>query len=92
MHIDDFDFNLPEKLIATEPLKKRDSSRLLHLHQNGISDLLFSDILNIISSGDCLVFNNTKVIPARLKAISGESEIEINLLKKLETKKESEIW
>jgi len=68
MNLNDFDYYLPEELIAQHPLPKRDTSRLLVLNKNTgeISDKRFTDILDFLRQGDVLVINNTKVIPARL--------------------------
>lgn len=68
MNTSDFDFELPEELIAQYPLDKRDESRLLHysLEKRTIKHLKFIDIINILKKGDILVRNNTKVLPARL--------------------------
>jgi len=62
----DFDFHLPEELIAQYPLKQRTASRLLHLGVDKITDRVFSDLTSLLNDGDLLVFNNTRVIPARL--------------------------
>jgi S-adenosylmethionine:tRNA ribosyltransferase-isomerase len=66
----DFDFQLPESLIAQQPLPNRSASRLLKLdkHSGATTDLNFTDILDELNPGDLLVFNNTKVIPARMLA------------------------
>lgn len=87
MKTDDFDFYLPEELIAQTPLKKRDSSRLLVLNKKTgeVEHRHFSDVINYINPGDTLVLNDTKVIPARL---IGEKEdtlaiIELLMLKDL---------
>jgi len=68
MKIDDFNFNLPEELIAQHPLKQRDASRMLVLDKNtgDIKEKLFTDLLEFLVPGDVVVINNTKVIPARL--------------------------
>ncbi|MCH8529744.1 MAG: tRNA preQ1(34) S-adenosylmethionine ribosyltransferase-isomerase QueA [Saccharospirillum sp.] len=68
MHLKDFDFELPEHLIATHPMAQRSSSRLLRLDGNSgtIHHGRFTDIANLLEPGDLLVFNNTRVIPARL--------------------------
>lgn len=68
MNLDYFDYNLPEELIAMIPLKKRDSSKLLILDRisGNIKHGVFSDIKDYFNKGDCLVLNNTRVIPARL--------------------------
>jgi len=88
MKLEDFDYELPEELIAQTPLKVRDSSKLLILDKETgeVSHKHFTDILDYFESGDALVVNDTKVIPARL---IGEKEdtkavIEILLLKNLE--------
>ncbi len=64
----DFHFSLPAELIAQEPLPERASSRLLHLQPDGesLADLKFTDLSNIVESGDLLVVNDTRVVPARL--------------------------
>lgn len=87
MRTDEFDYYLPEELIAQTPLENRSSSRLLVLHKKTgqIEHRKFSDIINYLSKGDALVINDTKVIPARL---IGEKEntgavIELLLLKNI---------
>ena len=92
MNVKDYDYDLPEELIAQDPLEDRSSSRLMVLdRQTGeVEHKHFTDILEYLHPGDCLVINNTKVIPARLfgkKADTGAT-IEILLLKRKE--KESE--
>ena len=75
----DFHFDLPEQLIAQQPTKERTQSRLLVLEENGsLSDKKFPELLSCLNAGDCLIFNNTKVIPARLfgkKSSGGEIEL-----------------
>jgi S-adenosylmethionine:tRNA ribosyltransferase-isomerase len=67
MKITDFEYSLPENLIAKRPLCKRDSSRLLILHKDGtIEHRLFSDLPSYLERGDLLILNETKVFPARL--------------------------
>lgn len=68
MLVSDFDFRLPEELIAQEPLARRDASRLLHLKRDGsgYSDRSFRDFPDLLRPDDLLVFNNTRVFPARL--------------------------
>jgi len=68
MHRTDFQFNLPEELIAQFPSEQRNASRLLSLEGNSgtNTDLLFTDLTKLLKPNDLLVFNNTKVIPARL--------------------------
>ncbi|WP_277673700.1 tRNA preQ1(34) S-adenosylmethionine ribosyltransferase-isomerase QueA [Piscibacillus halophilus] len=88
MNIEDFDFELPEELIAQTPLVDRSSSRLMVLNreQETINHRYFYNIVDYLNPGDCLVLNNTKVMPARL---FGEKEdtggkIELLLLNQLE--------
>ena len=88
----DFYFDLPEELIAQDPLEDRSSSRLLVLDKTSgeVEHHVFRDILDYLQEGDCLVINNTKVIPARLMGVregTGAS-IEVLLLKR----KENDIW
>ncbi len=74
----DFDFNLPKELIAQYPLKQRTASRLLHIRGNSIIDRGFPQLLDLLNAGDLLVFNNTRVIPARLygnKESGGKVEV-----------------
>lgn len=82
MRTDDFDYYLPEELIAQTPLKKRDSSRMLVLDkQNGnIFHKTFSDIIDYLNPGDTLVLNDTKVIPARIIGVKEETGAVIELL------------
>ncbi len=88
MNLSDFDYELPESFIAQTPAEPRDSSRLMLLGKNTgeISHHHFSDILNFIHSGDVLVLNNTRVIPARLRAHKADTggAAELLLLKKLD--------
>ena len=68
MNVKDFDFYLPEELIAQDPLEKRDNSKLLVLNKETgeMKHTIFHHIIDVLEEGDCLVVNNTKVIPARL--------------------------
>ncbi|EKQ56993.1 MULTISPECIES: tRNA preQ1(34) S-adenosylmethionine ribosyltransferase-isomerase QueA [unclassified Clostridium] len=91
MDVKDFDFYLPEELIAQHPLEQRDSSRLMVLNKKTgeIEHKRFHDILRYLNNGDTLVLNDTRVMPARL---IGEKEgtggkIEFLLLKRIETDK-----
>lgn len=87
MKTSDFDYNLPEELIAQTPLKDRSSSRLLVLDRNSKSytDKHFTDILDYLNPGDALVLNETKVIPARIIGKKAETNgtVELLLLKDL---------
>ena len=88
----DFYYELPEELIAQDPLADRSSSRLLVLdRQSGaVSHHVFREILDYLQEGDCLVINDTKVIPARLigSKVGTEAKVEVLLLKR----KENNIW
>lgn len=88
----DFYYELPEELIAQDPLEERSSSRLLVLdRQSGaVSHHVFTEVADYLREGDCLVINDTKVIPARLigSKVGTEAKIEILLLKR----KENNIW
>ena len=92
MKISDFDYHLPEELIAQKPADKRDSSRLLVVHRDTgeLEHRHFYDILDYLKSGDCLVLNNSKVLPARLYGIKEETgaKVEFLLIKRLE----GDIW
>ena len=88
MKLSDFDFDLPEGLIATRPARPRSSARLLLAEAGAIADRHVSDLPSILRPGDLLVLNDTKVIPARLTGTrarqTGQGEvtakIEITLL------------
>lgn len=88
MKVSEFNYNLPEELIAQVPIKNRDMSRLMVLDRKNktIEDKIFKDILDYLKPGDCLVRNNTKVIPARLYGVKEETgaNIEFLLLKRIE--------
>lgn len=88
MNLNDFDYYLPEELIAQTPLKDRAASKLLVLNKNTgeVEHHHFSDIVSFLESGDTLVLNDTKVIPARLIGVKEETGavIEVLLLKNLE--------
>ena len=92
MKTDDFDYELPEELIAQTPLEKRDSSRLLILDKKtgDVEHKHFSDIIDYLEKDDILVLNNTKVLPARLIGEKEETKavIEILLLKNIK----NDIW
>lgn len=89
MKTDDFDYELPERLIAQTPLEKRDASKLMILDKKTgkIEHKHFNDILDYLLPGDVLVFNDTKVIPARLIGIKEETNAIIEILLLHEFKK-----
>ena len=82
MNINDFDYNLPEELIAQTPLINRSDSKMLILNKNTgeVQDKLFKNIISYFKSGDVLVLNETKVIPARLIGAKEETKASIELL------------
>lgn len=87
----DFNYHLPDELIAQQPLQERGASRLLQLdrHTGALSDARFADFIGLLHSDDLLVFNDTKVIPARLygqKASGGKVEI---LIERIETQRQA---
>jgi S-adenosylmethionine:tRNA ribosyltransferase-isomerase len=92
MDVKDFYYDLPQELIAQDPLEDRSSSRLMVLDKitGEVEHRHFKDITEYLRTGDCLVINNTKVIPARLYGVKDgtEAKIEILLLKR----KENDIW
>jgi len=91
MKLEDFDYFLPEELIAQSPLKDRATSRLMVVNkQTGeIEHKIFSDIIQYLNPGDCLVLNDTKVMPARLFGVKEDTNahVEVLLLKQIEEDK-----
>ena len=92
MNVKDYDYDLPEELIAQDPLEDRSSSRLMVIdRQTGdVEHRHFTDILEYLHPGDCLVINNTKVIPARLFGVKEDTQAKIEVL--LLKRKENDIW
>lgn len=92
MNVSDFDYELPEELIAQDPIEDRSSSRLLMLDKKtgAIEHHIFRDIIDALNPGDCLVINNTRVIPARLLGVKEDTgaAIEVLLLKR----RDNDIW
>ena len=92
MNVSDFDYELPEELIAQDPIEDRSSSRLLMLDKKSgaIEHHIFRDIIDALNPGDCLVINNTRVIPARLLGVKEDTgaAIEVLLLKR----RDNDIW
>lgn len=90
--LQDYDYELPQELIAQDPLSKRDSSRLMVVDRRtgAVKHKIFHDILDYLHEGDCLVINNTKVIPARLMGTKEETgaTIEVLLLKR----RQDNVW
>jgi S-adenosylmethionine:tRNA ribosyltransferase-isomerase len=92
MLVKDYDYELPEELIAQDPLEDRSASRLMVLdkHTGAYTHHVFKEIIDYLEPGDCLVINNTKVIPARLIGEREETggKVEVLLLKRLE----ADVW
>ena len=91
MNVDQFDFDLPDSAIALRPARPRDSAKLLQVSRKGMSDHIVSDLPSLLRSGDVLVINDTKVLPAALTAVrparahggGGDVTIGINLHQRL---------
>ena len=92
MHINEFDYELPVDLIAQYPAEKRENARLMVLHRDSgaIEHRRFYDILDYLSPGDCLVMNNSKVLPARLIGTKEATGIEVEFL--LLKRKKDDVW
>ena len=92
MNVSDFNFELPQELIAQDPLEKRDNSKLMVLDKNtgAITHKIFYEIEEELQYGDCLVINDTKVIPARLYGVreGTGAQIEVLLLKR----RDKDVW
>ena len=92
MKTSDFYFDLPQELIAQDPLADRSGSRLMVLDKNTgeVSHHIFKEIINYLNPGDCLVVNNTRVIPARLYGVKEDTgaHVEVLLLKRLD----NDVW
>lgn len=92
MKTEDFDFELPEELIAQTPIDKRDSSKMMVVDKEtgNIEHHVFSDIVNLLNKGDVLVLNDTKVMPARLFGVKEDTlaHIEVLLLKNIK----DDVW
>lgn len=92
MDVKDFDYYLPEELIAQDPLEDRSGSRLMVLDKETgeVEHKHFTDILDYLHPGDCLVINNTRVIPARLFGVKEDTRAKIEVL--LLKRRENDIW
>lgn len=92
MHINDFDYNLPEELIAQFPADKRDHSRLMVVDRStgSVEHRHFYDILEYLKAGDCLVLNNSRVIPARIFGIKAATGARVEFL--LIKRKDGDRW
>ena len=94
MRVEDFDYNLPEELIAQKPVKERDTCRLMVVDRRTgeISHRHFYDILEYLKPGDCLLMNDSRVIPARLYGVKEGTgaNIEFLLIKRVEAKEDND--
>jgi len=92
MNVKDFYFDLPQELIAQDPLDDRSASRLLVMdkHTGEIEHRVFRDIVEYLRPGDCLVINDTKVIPARLFGVKADTQAKIEVL--LLKRRENDVW
>lgn len=92
MKVDDFNYDLPDSLIAQRPCDRRDQSRLLVVHRGTgkIEHKHFYDIMDYLKPGDCLVLNNSKVLPARLYGVKESTGIKVEFL--LIKRIEGDIW
>ena len=84
MKTSDFDFELPLELIANAPANPRDSARLLYINGFNVADKGMLDLPDLLRPTDVLVFNDTKVIPARLYGHRGDAKIEMTLFKQVD--------
>ena len=84
MKTSDFDFDLPPELIANTPADPRDSARLLYINGFNLADYGMLDLPDLLKPTDVLVFNDTKVIPARLYGMRGQAQIEMTLFKQVD--------
>ena len=79
MKVADFDFELPPDLIATRPLEPREAARLLVVHPDRLVDRVVGELPDLLVPGDLMVFNDTRVLPARLRAQRGDAKVELML-------------
>jgi S-adenosylmethionine:tRNA ribosyltransferase-isomerase len=82
LRVDDFDFALPQDLIALRPANPRDAARMLVVRNGGLEDRIVRDLPGLLSPGDVLVFNDTRVIPAQLFGRKGDAKIGVTLHKR----------
>ena len=84
MRVDDFDFDLPRRLIAERPANPRDAARLLHVNGDQFDNLAVAALPGLLRAGDVMVFNDTRVIPARLFGRRGTAGVEVTLHQRLD--------
>lgn len=87
MRVDLFDFELPPECIALRPVSPRDTARMLCLESGGLTDRSVSDLPQLLRKGDCLIFNDTRVIPAQLHGKRGDASIGATLHKRIDLRR-----
>jgi S-adenosylmethionine:tRNA ribosyltransferase-isomerase len=89
MRVDEFDFELPQERIALRPVRPRDAARMLHVLGSEMADATVRDLPRLLSPGDCLVFNDTRVIPAQLDGtkLGGQARIGATLHKRIDLRR-----
>lgn len=87
MRVDDFDFDLPPERIALRPVRPRDAARMLCVTRDGLADRGVRDLPILLRPGDCLVFNDTRVIPAQLEGRRGDARIGATLHKRIDLRR-----
>ena len=92
MKTSDFFYELPQNLIAQTPVEPRDSSRLMILNKNdgAVEHKIFRDLIDYLYSGDCLILNDTRVIPARIFGVKEETGAVVEFLLLKQT--ENNVW
>jgi S-adenosylmethionine:tRNA ribosyltransferase-isomerase len=86
MRVDLFDFTLPPERIALRPVSPRDAARMLQVRGGVMSDHHVRDLPQLLHAGDCLVFNDTRVIPAQLEGVRGEARVGVTLHKRVDAR------
>ncbi len=89
MRVDDFDFDLPPERIALRPVRPRDAAKMLCVRKDGLADVTVRDLSRLLQPGDCLVFNDTRVIPAQLEGVKlgGQARIGATLHKRIDLRR-----
>lgn len=89
MRVDDFDFELPPERIALRPVRPRDAAKMLCVRNEGMTDAHVRDLPSLLNPGDCLVFNDTRVIPAQLEGVKlgGQARIGATLHKRIDLRR-----
>ena len=89
MRVDEFDFDLPQERIALRPVRPRDAAKMLHVQGRAMTDATVRDLPRLLDRGDCLVFNDTRVIPAQLEGVKlgGEALIGATLHKRIDLRR-----